>query len=183
MPSPQKLNNNLLMLQPCSLWRLVPAKYLPTNYPHIPFLSLQLGPHKREQTITTVKAPQRRETHYNPGRHEKEGCGESLYWWRRNWTWLKSKQNKPPTKHKHLAHFVNGPRTKLICSYTRALLRRRDEKDKCLKGEIFPLFGWHIYTIMCRIQSGATGVFSFSTSHKKFFPFLSPPFLLWCQVD
>lgn len=37
------------------------------------------GAHKREQTITTVKAPLQEETHYNPGRHEKEGCGKSLY--------------------------------------------------------------------------------------------------------
>lgn len=145
--SPQKQHNNLLVLQPLSLWRLVTAKYLPTNYPQIPFLSLQPGPHKRDQTITAVKAPRRKETHNNRSRHEKEGCGKISYWWRRNWTWLKSKQNKPPTKHKHSAHFVNGPaRSEYVA--TRALPRRRDEKDKCLKGELFLCLA-DIFTQLC----------------------------------
>lgn len=72
-----------LCYKPFLRWRLVTAKYLLTNYQQIPFLSLQLGPHKREQTITTVKAPPRKETHYNPGgRRGKEECRNSLYWWR-----------------------------------------------------------------------------------------------------
>lgn len=58
-----KKQNSLLVLQPLLLCRLVIAKYLSTNYPQIPFLSLQLELHKREQTITAVKAPLRKEAH------------------------------------------------------------------------------------------------------------------------
>lgn len=169
------------MLQPLLLRRLVAAKYLPTNYPQIPLLSFQLGPHKRDQTTTTVKAPQRKETHYNLSRRQKEGCGRSSYWWRRNWTWLKSKQNKPPTKHKHSIHFVNGPGTKRVCSYSSAP-EEAGWKRQVFKRRDLPLFGWHIYTIMCRIQSSATSISPSQQVTRSCFFFASPPFFFYFGV-
>ncbi len=115
LPLPAKQHNNLRVLQALFLWRLVTAKYLPTNYPQVPFLSLQPGPHKKEQTITTVKAPQRKETHYNPGRHE--GCGKKIVLMETELNLIKKQTKQTADKTQTLHTLCEWPRTKLICSY------------------------------------------------------------------
>ena len=99
---------------------------------------------------------------------------------------IKKQTKQTPDKTQTLRTLCEWPRTKLIRSYTRALLRRRDEKDKCLKGEIFLCLA-DIFTQLCAGSKAVQPAFPPLDKSQEvlFFCFfsLSPPFLLWCQVD
>lgn len=101
------------------------------------------------------------------------GRGERAQRRRQNWTWLKSNQNNPPTTQTTGA-LCEWLSTKLMCSYRGG--RWVETEREGVKGEFFQL-GWHIYTIMCRIQSS---YFFLSSTPQKLFFFFSPFFLLWC---
>lgn len=70
------------------------------------------------------------------------------------------------------------------CAATPALLRRRDEKDKCLKGEIFLCLA-DIFTQLCA-GSKAVQLASLHLNKSQevvFFCLTSLFFLLWCHAD